>query len=219
MPSFADWVNEADFPCLGAKASVRTHTCDIRVYSSLRRDEDVKALAADLRAFIDVYRDPRSAFATLVAIDHETAIASESEFEDFLWHVLRDLHLEDSFQWDARYSEDPDDPSFKFSFGGSAFYVVGLNPHASRIARTYERPTLVFNPVWQFERLRDHDQLDSLIERIRARDLALQGSINPNLEFEGVLSDALQYSGRAVSENWRCPYSDWSGNGTAPVHP
>ena len=41
---------------------------------------------------------------------------------------------------------------------------------------------------------------------IRARDMAFQGSINPVLEDFGVNSEARQYSGRAVEDNWRCPF-------------
>lgn len=190
----------------------------MREYGDLRSSRRVVALADDLRAFIVANREPRSAFATLVAVDTETPIASEAEFETFLWRLLSALHGEDSSPWDAKYSTNPDEPSFKFSFGGSAFYVVGLNPYASRVARRYARPALVFNPVWQFERLRDVEQLDGLIDRIRRREVAFEGSINPNLEYEGVLSDALQYSGRPVSPDWQCPYSKWSTDGQTALH-
>jgi uncharacterized protein len=41
---------------------------------------------------------------------------------------------------------------------------------------------------------------------IRARDVALQGDINPNLADMGERSEARQYSGRAVDDAWRCPF-------------
>ena len=37
--------------------------------------------------------------------------------------------------WDPRVSDDPANPHFAFSVGGTAFFVVGLHPQASRIAR------------------------------------------------------------------------------------
>lgn len=39
----------------------------------------------------------------------------------------------------------------------------------------------------------------------RARDRALQGSVNPNLADFGVASEARQYSGREVGNDWQCP--------------
>jgi FPC/CPF motif-containing protein YcgG len=43
-------------------------------------------------------------------------------------------------------------------------------------------------------------------ETIRTRDLALQGTINPMLSDFGERSEARQYSGRAVEENWQAPF-------------
>ena len=52
-----------------------------------------------------------------------------------------------------RVSADPDNPHFSLSFGGEAFFVVGLHPDASRPARRFARPTMVFNLHDQFETL------------------------------------------------------------------
>jgi len=38
--------------------------------------------------------------------------------------------------------------------------------------------------------------------------VALAGSPNPMLERHGTVSAARQYSGRAVSDDWRCPFTD-----------
>jgi FPC/CPF motif-containing protein YcgG len=43
-------------------------------------------------------------------------------------------------------------------------------------------------------------------ETIRARDMKLQGTLNPNLSDFGKQSEARQYSGRAVEQNWKCPF-------------
>ena len=59
----------------------------------------------------------------------------------------------------------------------------------------------------QFERLREQNQFERLRETVRARDYKLQGSLNPNLSNFGESSEARQYSGRAVEEGWRCPFS------------
>ena len=42
--------------------------------------------------------------------------------------------------------------------------------------------------------------------KIRERDIELQGNINPMLEDFGENSEARQYSGRKVEEEWKCPF-------------
>jgi FPC/CPF motif-containing protein YcgG len=104
-------------------------------------------------------------------------------------------------------SSDPNDPEFSFSFAGRAFYVIGIHPRSSRIARTFPWPALVFNPHEQFERLRTDGKWKKMQKAIRARELVLQGSINPMLTDFGEESEARQYSGRAVSSDWTPPAS------------
>jgi FPC/CPF motif-containing protein YcgG len=133
---------------------------------------------------------------------------SESQFENLLWQQLRALHEADSkyFDWDAQVSSNPSDPHFSFSFGGRAFYVIGLHANSSREARRFKWPALVFNPHEQFQRLRADGKWKRMQETIRERDLALQGSINPMLSDFGETSEARQYSGRAVANDWKAPF-------------
>ena len=105
-------------------------------------------------------------------------------------------------------SPDPEDPHFSLSFGGEAFFVVGLHPNASRAARRFPRPTLVFNLHDQFERLRAEGRYERMREKILERDVALTGSVNPMLARHGEASEARQYSGRAVGDDWQCPFRD-----------
>ena len=46
---------------------------------------------------------------------------------------------------------------------------------------------------------------------IIARDVALAGDANPMLARHGSVSEARQYSGRAVGSDWACPFSGRSG--------
>jgi FPC/CPF motif-containing protein YcgG len=50
-------------------------------------------------------------------------------------------------------------------------------------------------------------------DRIRTRDEALQGSINPMVTDHGLASEARQYAGRAVGEGWHAPFR---ASGPAP---
>ena len=110
------------------------------------------------------------------------------------------------FAWDGRVSGDPEHPQFSFSLGARAYFIVGLHARASRSARRASRPTLVFNLHEQFERLRERGKFETMKQMIRSRDLAFHGSINPVLRNFGDASEARQYSGRAVGDDWACPF-------------
>ena len=73
--------------------------------------------------------------------------------------------------YDDRVEPLPDDPHFSISFGGEAFFVVGLHPTASRKARRFETPAMVFNLHDQFEQLRADGRYDVLRQRIGERDV------------------------------------------------
>jgi FPC/CPF motif-containing protein YcgG len=45
-------------------------------------------------------------------------------------------------------------------------------------------------------------------DAIISRDVALAGTPNPMLARHGEASEAAQYSGRVVSDDWQCPFRD-----------
>jgi FPC/CPF motif-containing protein YcgG len=133
---------------------------------------------------------------------------STRSFERLLWRQLEALHELDreQFEWNPAVSADPEDAQFSFSFGGGAYFVVGLSPANKRWARRFPWPTLVFNDHFQFERLRARQQYERLRDAIRERDGRLHGALSPLLEDHGVNhSEARQYSGRDSGEGWVCP--------------
>jgi FPC/CPF motif-containing protein YcgG len=89
---------------------------------------------------------------------------------------------------------------------GHPFFVIGLHPGSSRLGRRAPVPVLVFNSQRQFTRLRADGRYAKMQAATRARDLALQGSLNPNLADWGSAPETRQYSGRAVEADWRCPF-------------
>ncbi len=111
-----------------------------------------------------------------------------------------------NFKWDLSVSSNPEDLDFSYSFAGTGFFIVGLHPQSSRRARRFSRAAMIFNPHAQFDRLRELDQYERMQQTIRTRELKLQGSLNPNLSDFGKQSEARQYSGRAVEQNWKCPF-------------
>ena len=70
----------------------------------------------------------------------------------------------------------------------------------------------MFNLHDQFERLREEGLYERMRERILTRDVALAGSINPMLSRFGEESEARQYSGREVDDDWKCPFRDPSAD-------
>ena len=204
---FRAWILDAEYPCLGAKAAFNSDTHEVHVYSQLLGS--TAELARDLRAFAGI--ENPGEYATFVAIFRESNLRSEADFERQLWRQLRRLHEIDAEKWDATVSSDPRDPHFSFSFAGQAFYVIGVHPNSSRLARRFPWTTLVFNPHEQFQRLRSDGKWKRMQRTIRERDTELQGSINPMLSDFGERSEAPQYSGRTVDADWeppigKCPF-------------
>lgn len=207
--AFRAFVGDERFPCLAAKGTLSRGDHDLHVYDALASAGASDALAVDLARFTS--RPPTSGerLTAFVAVFTGPPPPTEADFESGLWAQLQQLHDRDDPEtaWDPSVSADPGDPRFAFSFGGRALFVVGLNPQSSRLARRFQWPALVFNPHAQFERLRREGTFARLRDLIRARDLALQGSINPTAADFGERSEARQYSGRdTTSVAWQCPF-------------
>jgi FPC/CPF motif-containing protein YcgG len=205
---FRAFVTGDGFSCLAGKGVVRSGDYAIRSYGALGSPRSARRLARELAAFVASAPEDDGRLSAFVAVFPNRPPADEASFERRLWEQLQLLHDSDSAaaEWDPSVSDDPDDPRFAFSFAGRAFFVVGLHPASSRLSRRFQWPTLVFNARRQFDRLRSQGRFERLRGMIREREIALQGSLNPNLADFGERSDARQYSGRAVEADWKCPF-------------
>ena len=196
-----------NFSCVGAKAALRGEIFRFGFYNEMNAAEFNRLLALDLRSFAAEQKDAASNYASFAAIFDAPLFENENEWEIALWKQIENLHhLDGDAIWDPAVSSRPEDVDFSFSFAGTGFFIVGLHPNSSRIARKFSRAAMVFNPHAQFDRLRELDQYERLQKTIRARELKIQGSLNPNLSDFGTASEARQYSGRAVEANWKCPF-------------
>jgi FPC/CPF motif-containing protein YcgG len=203
-------VRSSAFPCIGAKSALFRDQLNILIARDINSTWDDLRIYSMLLAFALAYKNDPRLFQSFAVVFTEGYVASEAEFERALWRRVQSLADQDAGQghsYDERVSPDPGNPHFSLSFGGEAFFVVGLHPKASRAARRFERPTLVFNLHDQFERLRDDGRYETLRDKIIARDVALAGDINPMLARHGEKSEARQYSGRAVDDDWACPFT------------
>ena len=205
--SVAAYVQGPLFPCVGARSAFNKDRARFGLYEGLGNGHAVDVLCADLDRFSQEFPDPGAEAVTFIAMFNER-LATEDQFVRQMWQHLQAMHEYDrkEFRWDATVSSDPSRSDFSFSVAGRAFFVVGLSPVSSRLARRTPMPCLVFNFHDQFETLRANGKYAPMQEAIRKRDTALQGSINPVLARFGESSEARQYSGQAVSPDWKCPF-------------
>lgn len=208
---FQDFVKDPAFPCVGAKSALARGTLKAIVCRSITSNWNDLTIHRSLVEWAAAYRDEPGLFRSLAIIFEGPGDLDEEAFEAAMWERLQSFADKDawlSHPYDARVSADPDDPHFSLSFGGEAFFVVGMHPRASRPARRFERPVMVFNLHDQFEKLREEGRYEPIREAILTRDVKLAGSVNPMLARHGDRSEAVQYSGRAVDAGWRCPFAD-----------
>jgi FPC/CPF motif-containing protein YcgG len=205
---FRDFVTGHDFPCVGARAAYNSESYVLAVYDEVGAKASTAELARDLFEFTRSEIRDASEYATFVAVFRQPEVCDEVAFEQRLWQQLGRLNQLDAdhFEWDPSVRSDPTDPQFSFSFAGQSLYVIGMHPNSSRIARRFRWPAMIFNPHEQFERLRADGKWKRMQETIRERDVQLQGTINPMLSDFGTATEARQYSGRAVEEDWRAPF-------------
>lgn len=209
--SFEAFVRDQSFPCVGAKSALSRGTLRTLVCWSITSAWDDLRIHRELIEWAHEYRQDPGLFRSIAFIFAHDGDLGERQFESALWDRIQSLSDKDAWldhPHDDRVSRNPDDPHFSLSFGGEAFFVVGLHPRASRPARRFERPVMVFNLHDQFEQLRAEGRYEAIRETILKRDQNLAGSINPMLARHGEKSEAAQYSGRAVGPDWRCPFRD-----------
>lgn len=202
----AEMVAHPDYPCLGARSVFRRDAATVAVFDSMDSPRTLAELADRLLLFARE-QEGNPDFGSFVAVFRGPEIRDEKDFEALLWAVLQQLHDTDSEPWADEVSADPAAAHFGFSHGGTAFFIVGLHPRASRIARRAPLPTLVFNVHEQFERLRASGGFERIRDKIRTRDARVQGSPNPMAADHGAASEARQYAGRAVEDDWQPPFT------------
>jgi len=206
--AFRAFVLDPAFSCLGGRSALNRSDYRFGAYAALDDANVTEGLARDLHAFAAERSGFRSNFTTFAAVFRGDRELDEAGFERALWSQLQRLHDLDSTHhaWDPRVASDPGSPDFSFSISGTAYFVIGMHPNASRRARRFAWPALIFNAHEQFEHLRAAGTFDGLQQRIREREIALDGSVNGNLKDYGTSSEARQYSGRATGDEWLCPF-------------
>ncbi|MEO8276320.1 MAG: guanitoxin biosynthesis heme-dependent pre-guanitoxin N-hydroxylase GntA [Thermoanaerobaculia bacterium] len=207
VAAFEALIELESYPCVGAKSAHARRDITYLLAGSLTSPRSDAEITRALQTFA-ADRGDRTVFTSLVVLFPDSPRLSEAQFEVSLWARLQAIHDIDAPDhiWDPSVSSDPASPAFSMSVGGRAFYVVGMHPQASRLARRFDCPTLIWNLHSQFEQLRQNGRYEKLRAVIASRDVAFSGSRNPMLSDHGATSEAPQYSGRLVGEEWRCPF-------------
>lgn len=209
---FRAFVQRPTFPCVAARAALGQGGVRMLELGTLGAPANAPALLDALArlaaAFAAPGRDPLRLHSLAAIFDGPSGM-DEDAFEARLWDQLAQLHALDVARgqaWAGDVGDDPDSPDFSFSLAGHPFFVIGLHDGASRRARRFAQPVLVFNSQRQFAHLRADGRYAKMQAATRARDFALQGSLNPNLADWGTAPETRQYSGRAVEADWKCPF-------------
>lgn len=204
-------IAEQTFPCVGAKSAMAHGTLKVLPCHSLTSAWDDLRIHREVLDWVAEYEADPTGLRSLAVVFEGPPDLDEMSFEQALWDRLQSLADKDHWlgqPYDHRVSSIPSNPHFSLSFGGRAFFVVGLHPQASRPARRFSFPTLVLNLHDQFERLRVEGRYERMRSAIIERDQKFSGSMNPMLARHGEVSEARQYSGREVEPDWQCPFAD-----------
>ncbi|MDX1292677.1 MAG: guanitoxin biosynthesis heme-dependent pre-guanitoxin N-hydroxylase GntA [Hyphomonas sp.] len=208
--AFEQFVKSESFPCIGAKSAMVRDQLVIAEFGDINSAAGDISLRRALGQFVEDLDFDSPVVQSFVAIFSGPNDLSETDFELALWNRLQSLHNLDVVEgrgWAESAARDPESAHFSMGLLGEAFFVIGLHPNASRPARRFEFPALVFNSHEQFERLREDGRFEKMKQIIRTRDQALAGSVNPMLADFGRESEAAQYSGREVGPDWKCPFA------------
>ncbi|QPG04582.1 YqcI/YcgG family protein [Salinimonas marina] len=202
------FIAEKNFPCVGAKTALTKDQISVNQYGTLDDESENTDILSDLYAFIERFDIEKHMFSSFVCTFEGPWDHTERQYERLLWAKLQQLHEVDSrlHGWDKAVSRDPEHDNFSFSLGEHAFFIVCLNPASRRRSRRFESPTIVFNLHEQFDKLKDEGKFEAFRDHIRKRDSVFCGSDNPMLGNHGSDSEAKQYSGRLLEENWKCPF-------------
>jgi len=200
-------VSQKDYPCIAAMRSYTKDDYQVGMYGSFGTGQSWRTLRNDLLFFLKEQKKTSSIYLSFWAV-FEPQEMSEEEFEQALWNELSHLTSEEdkAFDWPQGAITDPQNPGFRFSLGGSEFFVVGLHSNSSRKARKFSRPTLIFNIFDQFDQLAKQGVYESMVNVNRKKDEKFQGNVNPMVAQHGEQWESIQFSGKENPNAWKCPF-------------
>lgn len=203
------FITSKNFSCVAAKTAIHNQTLIHRDYKGGDISEFIDTLYSDVHHFGMIRLILSKTQSTFVATFSEIQTTDEATFGRLFWAIVNQLHKLDiynEYQWAQGFDSDPESKNFAFSLQEEAYFLVGINPNATRISRRFDYPGMVFNSHQQFKYLKEARVYGRLQKAIRNREIALQGYLNPNLSDFGESSEAKQYSGVPIDNGWECPF-------------
>lgn len=209
---FLEFLDDDSYPCVGAKLALAHGAIETHEFGMLGDHGNDRPMMDGLARFVAMIESCACDDDTVhsyAAIFSGPCNIGERRFEALMWSQLWRIHELDVLAGNQPADDvscDAGSSNFSLSMAEHPFFLIGLHSNASRLARRFSHPVLVFNSHRQFEKLREDGRFEKMQTATRSRDVELQGSINPNLADFGDSSEARQYSGREVEADWRCPY-------------
>ncbi len=199
---------QKNYPCVASLQAVAREDYAVGFYGLLGSGTNWRELRADLLTYVAEQRQSRSLYRTMFAVFPGSEEMNEETFEAKMWHELSLLTSaeERDRDWASSATNDPASPAFVFSLAGEPLFVVGLHPSSSRRGRRFPFTGLVFNAFAQFEDLERTGAYERMVTLNRTRDMTFDGSVNPMVEKYGDHWEAIQFSGRLNSAEWKCPF-------------
>ncbi|MCP3799362.1 YqcI/YcgG family protein [Allokutzneria sp. A3M-2-11 16] len=202
------FLHSTEFSCLGARAAFKRGSLTHHHYPVLGDPDSARLHHEDLLEYALQLPGKLSgtSFLTFVATFDGPGPMDELAFERTVWRHLQLVHDIDSRTYGPQpgASSDPTQQNFGFHVGAHAFFVAALHPGSSRATRRFSRPALAITSNQQFMAL--GEKFVSLQERIRAREVANNGSVNPSFTHYEYAQPARHFSGRLTEPDWQCPY-------------
>lgn len=207
IKQYNEYLSNKNFACVAAQQAQLKKQVKCLVVDHMACAKDDYAILQFIYEFVDYYRNANSLFHSASVIFRSPEINSEEMFDTLLWQRLQSLSNLDSrnYNYDKRVDANPASENFSYSLKEEAFFIIGLHPTSSRLARRFKYPTIAFNPHSQFEKLRAENKYKKMQNIVRKRDLAFSGSVNPMLKDFGESSEVFQYSGSKYDKEWKCP--------------
>lgn len=110
----------------------------MNIYSDVTNAKDTEKLYKDLCDFAEkVLVDLENYLASYIAVFKNTYANDEDELNDLLWKLLQFLNEIDTVPWNMDVSSNIRDANFSYSLGGTAFFIIGMHPKASRLHQTF----------------------------------------------------------------------------------
>jgi FPC/CPF motif-containing protein YcgG len=205
---YKGFLGDKNFPCVAGKAALSNHQVQCLVVDHMACEKNDTDILDFLYEFVDMYRHSERSYHSAAIIFKAPVLPDEVAFDKLLWQRLQSLSDLDAkkYSYDKRVNADPSSPEFSFSLKGEAFFIIGLHPASSRLARRFGYPALVFNFHAEFEKLKEGEDYEKIRHKVRKNDLEYSGSVNPMLADYGQASEVYQYSGRNYPSDWECPF-------------